>query len=552
MKASSENFFSQTLLPYGGLILTIFLVYGRTLGYGLTYLDDQVWLKDHYWFFKNFSNVSRLFIRPDSISSVFYRPILNFSFMMDAQFSKDLPWGYHLTNFMIHVVACCLVAVFLRKLDLNRMKAFGFALLFSVHPALAGAVAWIPGRTDSLLAVFVLAAFIFFIHAVHSGRKRYFLAHLLFYILALLTKETAVVLPILCWLWKCLISEKEEDRNNPAPPWRGLLLGWVVATLSWLMIRQNVLTHSPSVPIFYAIQTLIQNSPAILSYWGKIFWPLNLSVLPIRQDTMMIYGALSFIVILMLLWCSRERKTGRALYQNGTGRVIFGAVWFLLFLIPSLVLSFIEHEYRLYLPMIGCFVILNETVVFKKWLMAKNRSMVFFAVTAGLLVPQTFRHSDHFNGRWAFWRNAVESSPHSSFAHRNLGAMYYLEGLFPEAEEEFKKALALSAKEPMAHNNLGLIYMRRGWFKESEEEFLREIEINRDYDNVYFNLGTLYYAQEKKEQARKLWQRTLALNPDFIQAYQSLGILYWQDHQPQRAEYYFNELRKRGIDVPVK
>ena len=52
-------------------------------------------------------------------------------------------------------------------------------------------------------------------------------------------------------------------------------------------------------------------------------------------------------------------------------------------------------------------------------------------------------YSDRFANRMVFWKSAVQSSPQSALAHRNLGAMYYLDNDFNKAETEFKKALKI-------------------------------------------------------------------------------------------------------------
>ena len=100
-------------------------------------------------------------------------------------------------------------------------------------------------------------------------------------------------------------------------------------------------------------------------------------------------------------------------------------------------------------------------------------------------------HLPNFQNRLIFWQSAVFSSPSSPIAHRNLGAMLYLDGRKDEAIVQYQLALQANKNEPMAHNNIGLIYMEKGDLQAAESEFKRELEINPGYDKTLINLNNL-------------------------------------------------------------
>jgi tetratricopeptide (TPR) repeat protein len=210
--------------------------------------------------------------------------------------------------------------------------------------------------------------------------------------------------------------------------------------------------------------------------------------------------------------------------------VVFGAFWFIVFLLPSFIrpdpgmaADFIEH--RVYMPLIGFFILLLEIDVIKHLNFKLKKDLALAGAIIILLGAVTFFHIDNFKDRLSFWLNAAKASPHSSLAHRNLGAMYYLAGEPDRAEPEYRKALELNPMEPMAHNNLGLLYTSRGNFEEAQEEYKKELEINPSYDDAYFNLGVLYYKMGELEMAEKLWRRTVELNPDHTGANTNIVIL---------------------------
>lgn len=237
--------------------------------------------------------------------------------------------------------------------------------------------------------------------------------------------------------------------------------------------------------------------------------------------------------------------------------MFFGLIWFSLFLLlafirpnTEIVADFIEH--RVYLPMIGFIVLLLEIDFIKNLDFRKKSNLTAIILLLLSLSLINFNHSKNFRDRLSFWKNAAQNSPHSPLAHRNLGAMYYLDGLPDKAEIEYRRSLELNPYERMAHNNLGLIYANKNMLKEAEAEYRMEIRINPRYDTVYFNFGLLYFKQRKFKEAESMWKKTLELNPDYIDAYSNLAVYYYQQNNRERSMYYVDQLKKRGVKIDPK
>lgn len=467
------------------LAITCFLLYARTLSFGFTYLDDNVLILDNLTFLQNLGNLSRAFTQEVfhilHSSASYYRPILTISFMLDAVVSGSSPFVYHLSNILYHLTASFLVFKLFRKLKHSTDLSFLFSLIFAVHPVLTQAVAWVPGRNDSLLTIFALAVFITFINYWEGKSTRSLVWSLLFFALALFTKETALVIPVICALYSWMVAKIGEVKKIG---W--FLTGWGIIGLVWASLRHTALGNNP-LPLtpLEMVNSVFLNSPALIQFGGKILFPFNLSVLPIMQDTSFIWGILAVSLFGVLSWRGKSRKM-----------LFFGLVWFLAFLLPSFirpsastVADFIEH--RVYLPIIGLFIILAET----SWLNSFDfQKKVYLFPSLGILTlffVLNFSHQGNFANRLSFWQNAAATSPHSPLAQRNLGAMYYLDGKIDLAEVYYRKALDLNPTEQMVHNNLGLIYAARGQAAVAFEEYQAELAINPSYDNAHFNLGLL-------------------------------------------------------------
>jgi hypothetical protein len=297
------------------------------------------------------------------------------------------------------------------------------------------------------------------------------------------------------------------------------------------------------VPLSLIVSSINENSPAIISYFGKTMLPVNLTVLPNVQDTSLLFGIVAgLICILVALKSGLKRFT----------IFLFGLIWFLSFLVPSLVISFIKHEYRLYLPLIGIIIMILETDAFSKILQHKKYSRWIFGCLLLVFTVGTIVYSGQFKDKNTFWNKAVTDSPHSPLAHRNWGAMLFLQENYKDAEVFFKKALELNPQEQMAHNNLGLIYSKWDMPELAEREYLQELKINPGYADCHFNLGLLYYRQKKYQQTIQSWQKAIIYNPNHYEAHKNLVILNYQIGQVDLAKHYIEIMKKKGMPIPAE
>src|SRR4030042_4966637 len=521
-----------------------FFTYIWTIFFGFTYFDDQTLILNNLFFLRNLGNIPMAFVTEVfhilHSSAAYYRPLLTVSFMLYAQISGSRPFFYHLTNIVIHIITSCTVFIFLQKIKIKKEVAFLFSAIFAVHPVLSQAVAWIPGRNDSLLALFSLFSFIFFINFVELGKSKDIIWHIVFFAAAIFTKESGLLIPPLVLLYFLLFDRKQIMSGKS---WVALAWGGIVGV--WYLLRVVALQNPIKYTLLEALMSIYQGIPAVVIDLGKVFFPVNLSVLPIIQDSILIWGFLAIFLILILFVFSKKRNNGL---------IFFGTVWFIVFLLPSFIRpdtsyvpDFLEH--RIYLPIIGLFIVLSEVGVFKKFSFSNKVDRTVVGTLLGVLMIVNFIHTSLFRDKTVFWESAVSTSPHHPLAHKNLGAMYYLDGNLDKAELENKKTFELNPQEPMIHNNLGLIYAERGDLVKAEDEYRKALEINPRYDNALFNYGILFYREGKISEAEQMWLETLEVNPDYIDAMKNLFILFYQNKDLNRARYYYGELQKRGVHL---
>jgi len=511
---SADNFFPEgwlkTWRPYFLLFVVIFLVYGRTLFFDLTFLDDNALILDKQEILGHLGGLKTIFSSDAFLleTGSYYRPLLNVSFWLDSLFGPLNYAVYHFFSLWWHFLAVALAFAWLSRLSQRRQPALAIALIMAVHPALAAAVAWLPGRNDILAAVFVLLSFWYFFNFLEQERLRSFIAASIFFFLALLSKETVVGLPVLFIIYFFLF--KKEKSLNPRSLYLSLAGSATVGAV-WFLLRQSMI-GSGHLAVGGALRSIIDNLPAAAAMAAKLFFPFKLSGLPVAADAAYVLALAAALVIAAALIFSKH-KDWRYL--------IFGSAWFAVFFLPPLVINaaapfFLEN--RLYLPFIGLAIIFfgfREIRSFS-WKNLLHRRFFFGLLLCLVLI--CFVHIGIFADRLNFWQSTAAASPHSPLAQRNLGAMYYLDGRPEEAEIRFRQALALNPSEPMAHNNLAVIYLDRGDLWRAERELKQELAINPAYDLALFNLGRVYYERQQYQEAALLWQEVLRLNPGYREA----------------------------------
>lgn len=528
-----------------------FLLYARTLLFDYTNFDDNVLLIDNKEFIRNLSNFSEAFRKTVFISGhdVFYRPIETIWFMINAQFTgndwKQMPPVFHVSAIMLHVVAVFLIFILLKRLNRTTETSFILSLLFLVHPVLTMSVAWVPGVVDILLTVFSLSGFIFFMNFIESNNRRDYVLHLLFFLLALYTKETAIVLPIICVLYHALLFLKKITFREMWRSQKIFYAGWAFISAIWFMMRSHVLKNTNEENITEMIRSVFENLPGMIQYIGKIFFPVNLSVMPVMKDTTFWYGTIAILFMILLYFFSKEKNKKM---------MVFALIWFSGFLLPTFIKTseFRVHqfyEHRLYLPLFGILIYVSETDWLKKFSFRNKIMRIQFLILITVLFVLSFRHLQVFRDTKSFLDNAVSTSPHSSLAHRNLG-IYYQDmaahdtSLLRKAAEEYRKALKLNPREKDLHNNLGTIYDTWNMKTLAEKEYLKEIELNPKQSQAYHNLGMLYSEQNEYAKAENFLKKAIEINPSKA-SLEQLALVYHKTGNKKELENIMNILYQK-------
>ena len=138
---------------------------------------------------------------------VFYRPVSVLSYQLDYLVWQLNPFGYHLTDLILHILVTIMTLLLGLELTRGQWKvSLGAALLFTSHPLLVETVPAIARRQDILEALLLVLSFYAYLKNRQADRSGPPVLSLIFFLLALGTKETAVQLPGLVFFHALFLS----------------------------------------------------------------------------------------------------------------------------------------------------------------------------------------------------------------------------------------------------------------------------------------------------------------------------------------------------------
>lgn len=517
-------------------LLLSLLLFFKSIFYEYTFLDDKKLIVDNYYILKDISNIGTLFSRDIFLSTPYenvpyYRPILSVSFMIDILISGyNSLYFSHLTNILYHSIGAWLFFLLIRKFHYNIHVCFLLTVIFLVHPVLTQAVAWIPGRGDTLLGILVFSSLLFLINYIEKQKIIYFILYALFLILSLFTKESAIVLPFVCLVF--LLMKK----NKNIRVYLSFISVWLVAIIGWSLIRNLVIENSRHDYFENIMDNIFSNSPVIIQSLGKIILPFQLSVLPSIPDTPWVLGLISTLVLVNVLFVFMKKVQSREL-------LFFGIIIFLFFLLPSMIIrdpSMIGHDYqfehRLYIPLAGFLIFISNFLQIENDEKTLQSFYLFGGFMALILFTLTFFYENNFKNRMAFWSNAVKTAPNSHASHVNMGSTFSTYRQFDLAINELNHALSIKPDDGGIFCELGAVYLKLNNLDFADYYLKKGLSLDSTSYIGYSNLAVVYLNSEKYDTALIYLSKALQLIPNHVNTLGNLGYCYLKTQQYDMAE----------------
>jgi cytochrome c-type biogenesis protein CcmH/NrfG len=519
-----------------GLVLLVAAVYGASVGHEFVF-DDHLLVVGNPVVRLPLDQAGDVFLGTDA--GIAYRPLRMLSYMVDHHVAGGLdPATFHLSNLVYHAAAVlALYALALVTIG-SAGGAFCAAAFLAVHPLGSEAVAYVAGRRDVLSTLLVLLALLCWCAVLRApgiaarGRTRdarlglgggaALAGMLLFAVLAIAAKESAVVLPVLAaLLW---LAQPRSARRDAAPP---LLAAIAVCAVALAGVGLWLYAGALG-PRFAAVagRSLAPQPALSLTVLGQYLW---LALWP--ADLSADYRAFAFALPTAPL-DGRAIACGLALLLvagSGTALLLRGAVagagllWFLVALLPvAQVVPYTEviAEHNAYLALAGLALAVGQGVA----VLARRRGRLAAALAACALLALGVRawvRAQDWRDDPTLWTATIESRPDSVRAHYNLGIAYLARGRVLDARAALDRAAGLAPDDREVLLALATLSGRLGDYERAYELASRAVAERRDAQSLTV-LGWAQLSRGEAHVAIETFERAIALGAD-VEARQGLA-----------------------------
>lgn len=578
--------------------LLVIVCFINTVGYGYVYDDYHhivnavTALED--WSAQNFkilftkdiwTFLTRKINSEGVYNSFYYRPLLGFYWMVNYAFAGTTPWKWHLSAIILHAVATVLVylavEMTLRRAgvaDESRFLALVSAVIFATHPAQSESVAWIAAYASALTTIQILLSLMAYLKARQRQRDAkacffYLLLSAFLFCLALLTKESAMLLPLLLFCYEMFLLDRSEKWYGRlyypalnAIPFILVVLGYVYARLKVfgvLTMKAGVLNPDyPEVDIISRSVQIYTLPTVILTYVKNTVLPFALTPFyPVYHVHNPGWGNFILPATVLALLAVAIVVVG---WKSLTARV--GFIWFVAPLLPALEIRALKvesliHDRYLYVSLIGAGLLLGHALIAtNRWLNRSEGSkeamrpslLIGLVCIVAVLIVTTVKQNTIWADDASYWSAAAQGAPDSCLANREMGRISYQDNKREEALFYTEKAKKACPYSPNVAHQLATIYAWMGSYDKAEAEFKWLVELPPYPANAargFYNLGLLYHTKGDVQKAVDFYKRSVEFNlisAYTAEAHHQLGVVYSERGELLQAESHF----RKSLELP--
>jgi tetratricopeptide (TPR) repeat protein len=542
------------------LILVVLVAFGPTLDNGFVNYDDDVYVVRNPHVHAGLG-ASSLSWALTTFELANWHPLAWLSFQVDYQLYGLSPWGFHLTNLLLHAANVLLLYVALWRMTRTAWPSAFVAALFALHPLHVESMAWVAERKDVLSTLFwMLTLLAYARYAALPGIGRYFLVAVV-HALGLLAKPMLVTLPLVLllldywplgryrpgqWAWPL---KNGTGQFAPAAPWQLLaekvpllLLASASAALTLVaQYRGGAENSAAELPLRLENAVL-----AYVRYLGKTLWPMDLA--PFYPYPRTLYPAWQVVGAVLIL-----AGVTAAVFRSAPRRpyLLVGWLWFVGTLAPVIGVVQVLGGHALadrytYVPLIGVFLMAAWALA--EWGGSRRGSAVVAGAAGALALAGCLAISWVQEMYWvdsiSLWSHTLRVTRDNHLAHYNLGVALENGGEPDRALEQYAEALRIIPNYAKAHINLGILLERRGRLSDAIGHYRAAVAADPSNGGAYNNLGQALAQQGDLDAAVRSCAEAVRIKPDSAPAHSNLGMALVLGGQAGRAaECFRNAVR---------
>ncbi len=466
-----------------------------------------------------------------------YHPLTILTLAFNYAISGTDPFSYHFMNWAIHILNTALVFLFIYKISGKKPYVAAFAaIIFGVHPMHVESVAWVSERKDVLYALFFLLALLQYWSFLETGKRVKAIFCFIFFILSLLSKPAAIILPFVLLLldywygravnWK-VIAEKIPFFVL------SLIFGFITVKVQSADAIVGLEVYPLWTRFFFACYT-------IMIYAARFFVPYPLSAFhpypPIDSLGLPVWlSPLFMIALFVLLWLKRKDKL-----------VVFSILFFIVNLLlvvqfVSIGLTIVSERYT-YVPYIGLAFLIGM------WL------NTFLASSSGTFIKAipfiigiifgfiSFQRTKVWKDGDTLWADVIKHFPNAATPRSNhANYLKKLAGL-PEnksrqnelllrALEDCNVAIQLKPTHAKGYENRQNIYLllKRDTLAMADANSLLGLEPKNSHAS--YTKAVVYMRFNKPDSALVWFNKSLAENPNADPVLNNRGSLLFNNFQ---------------------
>ncbi len=285
----------------------------------------------------------------------FYRPLTTqvYTFVVKSLFGLQ-PFFFHLVSFLFFLANIFLVFKIFGKLFKSKspILPLGGAFLYAINASNLGSLAYISNFQEIGMAFFLFLSFWLYLENKRIAP--------LFFVFSLLSKESAIALPLILLGYEFLLGKKE---------WRKTLPFWLVLGFYLVFRIGGGLPDTSVYQLDFNLKRIIN------SYFWYLLWGIGLPemlidfvgpglkidprfILWYRREAQIMFSASFLFLIILALGILRSSKKEKS-------KELFFLLWFLVGLLPVIFWPWHKFSYYLTVPLlglIGFFVVLLKNL----------------------------------------------------------------------------------------------------------------------------------------------------------------------------------------------
>ena len=506
-----------------------------------------------------------------------YQPLSWITYGLDYLVWGMDPFGYHLTNVLLHSANAALFYLLCLRLfssdadtrppenktALHLSAAFA-ALFFSLHPLRAESVAWATERRDVLSGLFyLLTLFLYLSPRAPDGERTSVFgrrAPLAAFLLALLSKAIVITLPV-----ALVILDVFRLKRLPPDPRRWL-------DPEYRRVWQEKIPYFALSLFFGVVGYVGQASAGALVSLQKA-GPAGRAAQTLYSVGLYLWKTMAPVKLIPFYKFSGGLFAWQALLGGAAALAITAgvvkarrrlpalpAVWlfYLITLGPvSGIVKFGEQaaaDRYTYLPCLGFAALAGWALL--AGLRGSRQAVKKAAVPAACLIVLLFgrlswAQAQIWHDSETLWKYVISINPRIEFVRTNLAAFFTGQGRLEEAVSQCGEALRINPGYESAHNNLGVALARQGKTGEAILSYQEALRLRPGYTEVFNNLGNAFAAQGDLDEAERNYRSALLRNPGYANAHNGLGAVFARQGKREEAVEQFREALRLNPDLAL-